>query len=76
MARRGHGRGSRQFRGLNCSIGHKPQKANIALWIFAIVKKHRHRGLAVSAGSSKFLQVILDRGWMLPMNDQANIWNI
>ena len=76
MARRGHGRSRWQSRALNCLICHKLQETDIALRIAPIMKEHRDRGFAVSTGTPEFLQIVLNRGRMLPMDDHANIWNV
>jgi hypothetical protein len=54
------GRSSRQLRAPNRPIGHKPQEADITFCITAIMEQHRDRSLAVSAGPSKLLQIVLD----------------
>lgn len=52
----------------NRPIGHKLQEADITLCIAAIMEQHGDRSLAISAGTSKLLQIVLDRSRMLPVN--------
>jgi hypothetical protein len=60
MARRGQGLVRWQSRLLNCPLGHKLQETDIAA-AAPIVKEN----FAVSAGTSEFLQIVLNRGRVL-----------
>src|ERR1700730_12322758 len=76
MVRCGQGLGRRQLRVPHRPIGHKLQETDIAPYIAPVVQQHCNRGFAVSAGPSEFLQIVLNRGRMLPMNDHTNIIDV
>ena len=76
MAQRRDGAGGRQLRALNCPVGHKLQETNITPRVVPIIGEHCHRGFAVSAGPPECLQIVFNRGRMLPMDHHANIWNV
>ena len=57
-------------------LRHEPQQADITSRIALIMQPHCYRGFAVTSSAPEFLQIVLNGGRVLPVNDHADIFDI